>query len=317
MSYIKGEKSVIFVSARRGYIAEGICAEGFDVVYPYRDKTLFGRVIREIWFKCGLPELVWYTKIKKKVDIIVVQDPLITKEYLEWLKKTHPNSKINFMYGNMVGKAKHLLPYEVPNSISIWTYDSYDAKKYGLNLYKGGYSRLFIGTKKETQYDVFYIGADKEGRGEYILDLQRKMEELGVKTKYIITPNGRFAKKKVYHSKPIPYSKVIEYINKSRAVLNIAMPNQTGATIRDFESIFNSIKLITTNRSIKNYDFYREENVFILGERNLSELVCFLNSPFQPIEGEILKKYTITALVEEIVATNKISIEIDYKENRE
>lgn len=309
-------KNVIFVSARRGYITEGIRAEGFDVVYPYRDKTLIEKIIREIWFKCGLPERLWYTKIKKGIDNIIVQDPLITKGYLEWLKETHQNSKIHFMYGNLVGQAKHVLPNEIPARISVWTYDSHDSKKFGLNLYQGGYSSFYIGVKKVTKYDVFYVGADKGGRGEFLLDLQRQMEKLGLKTKYIITPASRFAKKKSYYSKPIPYSKVVEYVNESRAVLNIVMPNQTGATIRDFESIFNEVKLITNNLNIKSYAFYKEENVFILGERNLSELSNFLSSPFIPVEKEILEKYTIPVLVEEIVKMNKTFFKIKCKENK-
>ncbi len=311
------EQRVVFISARKGYATKGLRAEGFDVVYPYRDKTLFGRVIREIWFRSGLPERVWYTKIKRGIDNIIVQDPLITKKYLEWLKKTQPKSKIHFLYGNMVGNAKHVTPNCIPEGITKWTFDMNDSKKYGIMLHSsGGYSTSYIGSKKAILYDVFYVGTDK-GRGGYVCELEKQINMLGLKTKFIITANGKLSKKKGYYSKPIPYSEVIEYDNASKSILNIVMPNQIGATMRDFESIFNSVKLITTNQSIKDYDFYKEENVFILGERNLSELPDFLNSPFQPIEEKILKKYTIPALVEEIVTTGKTSLKIYLKDSRE
>lgn len=300
--------NVIFITARRGYITEGLRMEGFNVIHPYKDKTLFGRIIREICFRSGIPERVWYTKIKKSIENIIVQDPLITKKYLEWLKKTQPKSKIHFMYGNLVGNAKHIMPNCIPKGITKWTYDMNDSKKYDIMLHSsGGYSTSYIGSKKTIYYDVFYVGADK-GRGEYLCELEKKMNMLGLKTKFIITADGKLSRKKRYYSKPIPYSKVIEYNNSSKSILNIVMPNQIGATIRDFESIFNSIKLITTNPRIKDYDFYREENVFILGERNLSELTDFLNYPFQPIDEKILKKYTIPTLVEEIVGAGKLSI---------
>lgn len=310
------EKDVIFISARRGYITEGICAEGFDVVYPYKDKSILGRVIREIWFKCGLPKRVWYTKIKKKVDNIIVQDPLITAEYLAWLKETNQKAKIHFLYGNLVGNAKHITPSCIPEGITKWTFDKNDSEKYGIKLHSsGGYSTFYIGCKKAILYDVFFVGADK-GRGEYLCQLEKQMNTLGLRTKFLITADGKLSKKKCYYSKPISYSKVIEYDNASKSILNVVMPNQIGVTMRDFESIFNSIKLITTNKSIKSYDFYKEENIFILGERNLSELVDFLKIPFQSIEKNILQKYTIPALVEEIVTINKNSKLLNYKNNR-
>ncbi|MDD4157629.1 MAG: hypothetical protein PHY08_13770 [Candidatus Cloacimonetes bacterium] len=297
------QHSVFFISARKGYAKEGLLAEGYDVINPYRDKTLIGRIIREIWFQCGFSEKIWYTRIKKSFKYIIVQDPLVTKTYLKWLVNSQPTSIIHFIYGNQIGRAKHVKPKDIPKEINTWTFDQNDSKKYGINLHSsGGYSKSYIGKKNHILFDVFYVGADK-GRGEFICDLERKMRQLGLKTKFIITADKKIARKKRYYSRPIPYSKVIEYNNSSKAILNIVLPNQIGATMRDFESIFNSIKLITNNNNIKNYDFYRAENVFILGERNLSELIDFLKTPFKPIEQVNLEKYTISALVDEIISS--------------
>ena len=290
---------VVFITARTNYVVDGLKNDGYTVIRPYKDKSIVGRILREVWFRLHLPEQVWYSKSEDR-DNYIIQDPLITKRYLKWLRKMHPNSKIYFMYGNMVGNAKHILPNEIPISISVWTYDLHDAKKYGLNLYEGGYSRSFIGKKRATKYDVFYVGADK-GRGEYLLDLRRQMEKIGIKTKFIITADGRFAKKKKYYSKTISYSKVVEYVNESKAVLNIVMPNQTGATMRDFESVFNEVKLITNNQSIKDFAFYKEENVFILGKRPLSELPVFLDTPFTPIEDKVKDGLTMNKVVESLL----------------
>ena len=137
------------------------------------------------------------------------------------------------------------------------------------------------------------------------------MEELGLKTKFIITADGRLAKKKNYYSKPISYSKVVELVNESRAVLNIVMPNQTGATLRDYESVFNAIKLITNNQSVKDYAFYKEENVFILGKQPLSNLRAFLDTPFSPIEDEIKDELTMDKVVESLLNSTCIKRIVD------
>lgn len=286
--------STLCVTAENAYITDIIKLHGHEVMHPYTYRTFAGRLFLEVWFRLHLPQWVLFNKAIKgvKADKIIVKDPLITRPFLDWLIKHHPHTEIIFEYGNMVGKARHLYPKDIPESIAIWTYDAYDSETYGLHLSaKGSYSRVFVKPKKAVKYDVFYVGADK-GRGEYLLDLQSKMEAMGLKTKFIITPNGRLSRRKKYYQKPIPYSQVTEHLAETKAVLNIGMPNQKGATMRDFESIFNGIKLITNTENIKTFDFYRPENVFILGERDLSELPAFLASPVVPIEDELLDSYT-------------------------
>lgn len=284
----------LYVTAENAYITDILKLHGHEVMHPYTYRTFAGRLFLEAWFRLHLPQWVLFNKAIKRAtaDRIVVKDPLITRPFLDWLIKHQPNAEIIFEYGNMVGKARHLLPKDIPESIAIWTYDAYDSETYGLHLsVKGSYSRVFVKPKKPVKYDVFYVGADK-GRGEYLLDLQSKMEAMGLKTKFIITANGRLSRRKKYYQKPISYSQVTEHLAETKAVLNIGMPNQKGATMRDFESIFNGIKLITNTENIKTFDFYRPENVFILGERDLSELPAFLASPVVPIEDELLDSYT-------------------------
>lgn len=296
-------QNVIFVSARRGYATKGIEAEGFRVYYPYKDRTLVGRILREIWFRLYLPEQVWYRKelLKEIPDGIIVQDPLITKKYLLWLQNRFSKTKICFCYANMVGNAKHLLPSEIPKGIEVWTYDRYDSEKYSLHLTKSsGYMTKYIGEKTEKIYDVFFVGKDK-GRAEFLLDLQKQLEQMGLKTKFLITADGRFSKKKKIYSKPIAYTEVVRFDNMSKAILNVVMPNQIGATNRDMESIFNEVKLITNNVHIKEYDFYRNENIFILGEQPLTELPDFLENPYVPIAPEILECHTFDSWIKEVV----------------
>lgn len=282
----------LIITAKRGYTTQGLRKVGYTVLYPYRDKTFLGRCLREVWFRLGLPESVWYNKAVTKLEPkhITVQDPQITRAYLLWLQKKFPDITLHFQYDNLVGRARHLRPDQIPEGIDASTYDAADSEKYGLRLRgSGGYFPDYIGKKRPTKYDVFFVGKDK-GRGEYLMDLQKQMQELGLKTKFIITADGRFSKRKPYYSRSIPYEKVIEYDNESRAILNVTMPGQVGATMRDYESVYNQVKLITTNPHIRDFDIYKEENVFILGERDLSELPAFLEAPFVPLDEEILKR---------------------------
>lgn len=288
-------KSLIYITARKGYATDGLIASGYTVLYPYKEKTLLGRVLRELWFKFHLSEKVWYSKncLKMQPEKIILHDPLITRKYIEWLREKFPMTSISFDYQNLVGKAKHIAPSQIPEGIRITTYDKGDSDRYNIELRTNGeYAPCYIGEKKPIKYDVFFVGADK-GRGEYLLDLQKKMNALGLSTKFIITADGRLSRRKAYYSKRISYSKVIKYDNESRAILNISMPGQMGLTLRDFEAAFNKVKLITDNVNIRSFDLYKEENVFILGERELKELPDFLRSPYVDIDSEILNKYLL------------------------
>ncbi len=286
-------KRRIIITARRGYVTDGFKASGFKTFYPYKEKTIIGRIIREIWFRVGLPEHHWYSKLflNENPEIISIQDPLITRDFIKWLQGRFQKATIEFDYVNLVGMATHLKPSEIPIGVNISTYDKIDSEKYKIELRKGGeYFSSYIGKKKPIKYDVFFVGKDKR-RGKYLLSLKKQIEELGLKTKFIITANGRFAIRKWYYSKEISYKKVIEYVNESKAILNLTMPGQVGATLRDYESIYNQVKLITNNSNIKTFDFYKEQNVFILGERDIKELPEFLQIPFVQIESSVLKKH--------------------------
>lgn len=276
---------------------------GCCMLAAFKDRSLVGRIIREVIYRVPfIPEKLCYSKEVLNYDKseIIVYDATITKKYLLWLMEKFPNSNIHFFYCNKIGYANHLKPDEIPKGISIWTYDEYDANKFGIN-----YSPSSTLLKKQPHYenpsyDVFFIGKDK-GRGEYLLDLQNKLNKMGIRTKFIITADGRLSRRKKYYSKYITYEQVLEYDKSSKAIVNIIMPTQVALTVRDFEAISLDIKLITNNIEIIKYDFYHPENIFILGRDNLNDLPKFLDTPVIPISEEILNRYNSITRYEELV----------------
>jgi len=301
------KNNTIFIMASTGFLYEGSLGEGFKVYHPYIGKSFFARILREIFYRCSfLPKRIWYNKkiLKEQPRYIVVWDPLITVDFLMWLLEVFPSAQINFRYGNMVGKANHLIPNKIPKGIRIWTYDNYDSKKYGIYLSRSHmYFKTFIKSKQNLEYDVFFIGKDK-GRGEYLLDLEKDMKSLGLVTKFIITADGKLSKKKYYYQREIPYSRVVEYCTKSRAILNVVMEDQQGVTLRDLEAIFFNTKLITTNKYIVNSEFYNPRNVFIIGEQDIKKLPEFLSTDQIPIDISLLKKYSIAGMLDEITRSD-------------
>lgn len=302
------KSEILFITAETGYVKTGLEKGGYRVLHPYNYKTVIGRVLLEILIRTKLPQAILFNReiAKDSCRYIIVQDSIITKQFLEWLKVKCPKANINYQYTNMVGKAHHLLPCEIPADIVVWTYDEHDSNKYEINLNRcGGYYTSFIGKKREKKYDVMFVGKDK-GRSEYIFDLKNRIEELGLKTKFLIMPSTRISKQEKYYSKPIAYEEVIKLVTESKAILNVTLPEQRGATMRDYESVYNEVKLITTNKNIKNFPFYNSNNIFIIGEDDYSSLPTFINTPFESLDEGVKKFYSLDAYVEEILCSKDI-----------
>lgn len=298
------EKKILLIMAQTGFLYDGCLYEGYNVLHPYRSVNLFFRMLREFVFRfVPFLSFVFYNNevLKGSYDYIFVWDPLITKRFIDSLHHSHPNAKIHFIYWNMVGKCSHLHPDQIPNYVTKWTYDGYDSKKYNLKYYTTyPYYKKYIRPHKSNDYDILFVGRDK-GRGEYLLKLEKQMNDLGLKTKFIITKSSRLSKRQSYYQKELSYDEICDLVAKSRSVLNVIMENQQGITLRDLEYVFQGVKLITTNKAICDTPIYNPNNVFILGTDSFEELPQFLRKPMIDLPENVIKRHTLSAFVSEII----------------
>lgn len=303
---MKSNKSdTLLLKTGGGYYLEGARYEGYRMLDPYQGRGVILRILREICFRIPfLPKKCWYNYAisEKQYSYIIVFDTLITSDFLNWLKKIQPHAHIHFAYMNMVGNARHILPTKIPQGISVWTYDEADRKKYNLHFFRNNpYFKCYVKPLTEPKYDVMFVGADK-GRANYLLSLEKKLNLMGLRTCFIITKDGRFSKNKPFYKNPISYDELTTIVSESRSVLNVVMPNQTGVSMRDIESIMFGVKLITTNKSIKEKDFYHPNNIFELDGLNVDGILDFLKKPVIPVDEKIKWRYSIEGFVTELTA---------------
>lgn len=295
--------TVIVMSATAGYSYTGFVSEGYRVFVAYKKVSTVLRVLRELCFRVPfMPKKIWYDQEILRINpkYIIIRDAIITRNYLEWLKEHFPKVQMNFLYENMIGKARHLIPEKIPDGIRIWTYDSYDSEKYNIRLKRTScYFPYYVKEKKRVKYDILFVGRDK-GRGKMLLDLKEYLEEKGLKTKFVITSNGKFAKKKKYYQSEVPYEQIATWVSESRSVLNVVMENQHGITVRDMECLFNKVKLITTNKNIKQAEFYNDNNIYILDDNNWDGLLGFIKSEYDDTKETDLNKCSAEMMIEEI-----------------
>jgi len=100
--------------------------------------------------------------------------------------------------------------------------------------------------------------------------------------------------------KPISKSKIIELTRKSKAILDIQHPEQTGLTMRTLEVFGSKRKLITTNESIKTYDLYSPDNILVVDRKNPCIQSSFWETNYSPLPLELYGKYSINGWLQDI-----------------
>lgn len=281
---------------------------GYKTLIPYKDYFFTLRVIREIWFRLGLPKKeIWYNPQIKKCDakIYFIKDPLMTVDFLEWLRKEKRDARIIMDFDNRAGTTidPNLI---IDPTIEKWSYDPDDCEKYKMRLKPKGYLDYYRIKRAEYPiYDIVFVGRDK-GRLEYLLKLEKCFKKCGLKTYFRISPNRfymRYSRK--YYKPIIPYSQYLELIAKSKAILNIMPDNQKGLTMRDFEAVFNGIKCITNNKAIKEFELYDPSRYFVLGVDDINTINDFLSTDFKRVNEEELDEYRLDKAISKIIVNEK------------
>ncbi len=104
-----------------------------------------------------------------------------------------------------------------------------------------------------------------------------------------------------FHFTPLSGKEMEDIFKASRCVLDSAQSGQTGLTIRVLEALGAGKKLITTNEDVKNYDFYRPENIYIYdGDIDMSS--PFFTEPYREIDDVIYEKYSLRSWLEELLS---------------
>lgn len=249
--------------------------------------------------------------------IFVVNGKIFTESMINRMRTKFDRSKFVFYTWDSVKN--------YPNSIEIaklfdkaYTFDLEDSKKYKeLSFLPLFYSDGFKKIKRlpaNYEYDILSVCTAHPNRYKVIKETFPLLERKGVrifsflyinKLQYLYNKlkakEFKKAKKQEFSFEILPEDKYISKLEKSKAVFDVEHSNQTGLTIRTIETLGAKRKLITTNTTIKEYDFYNENNIFILTSNNSNEICLFLDKPFEEIDDSIYRKYSVESWVNNVI----------------
>ncbi len=227
-------------------------------------------------------------------DKIIVFDTHVTPPYLYWLCEHYPEKRIILWYWNPADKNRIFDLF--PRRVEIWSYSPSDCERYGFRHNSQFYFDCIAGNQIEniarnrTQPTVCFIGREK-GRKKSVLKIKESLEQSGIVTDFHFMVDG--VPKNRFEEPLMPYGSVVSLINHCDAILDFTLQENAGLSLRPMEALFLGKKLITNQKSIQQYDFYRKENIYILGEetREIKEFLCV---PAVRVDPEIRDYYLMS-----------------------
>jgi len=147
----------------------------------------------------------------------------------------------------------------------------------------------------DNRNDIFYVGVGVPDRLKKIEILKNYCFENNICLKAILTIADYFEEKSekgvsLVH-KGLTYEENLAEVRTSKALLDFKLDYHKGLSFRFFEAVNFRKKAITNNVSVKEYDFYHPDNIFITDYENMDGLKDFLEKPYHEIDSEIREKY--------------------------
>lgn len=213
----------------------------------------------------------------------------------------------------LLAEDENYLDRAMPVFDVIYSFDPEDCRKYGLSFVSQflPFTRNDIAVQAAervnapTEHSCFYVGGYDQYRAGLINDLAPVLRENHCQPDfYLVGGDEEDPKYSAFCiNEKISYQQNIEKLKRSSVVLEINKPGQSGLTLRALEAMAFNKKLITNNASIKDYDFYHPDKIFIWGEDDRTSMARFLLSEHQKTDLALLESYCADGMLKTLTGT--------------
>lgn len=264
----------------------------FDRISNFFNKLIFKKSIKKIEME---KHVLSHFKNQELYDIILVIRPdCFTKQTHLEIKK-HTNNYISYLYDSCT---RFPIDYLLDGVFDqIYSFDLDDCQKFGFTFIT---NYIYIDKKaikeNETNQNVFIIISVDE-RLPFLNNLANHLSQQNIDFKFLvigkrkpkdINPNIIYSKKHIF------LEDLQNDLENSKVFLDLIRHGHNGLSFRIFEALAMQKKIITTNDSIKEYDFYNPNNILVLNENeDININPDFFTTPYEPLSDEMYHKYTI------------------------
>ena len=226
--------------------------------------------------------------------VFCINGAFLCDEFYQVIKERNPQAR--FIYyawddvKNLI-KQSHIKFFD-----EKFAYNISECKRYNFSYCPMFVQNETIGHDSEDLYDILFIGSAHSDRQKIADELYSKYGKKYRLFIYLYDPvhtNGQFC-----YDLPLTYEKYIEYMRKSKALIDIPQSTQKGPTTRSFDALLTKTKVITVNPYIKDYPIY-SDNILIVDRNNIVIDDSFIKKPYietsyQPLTVQKwLKKFNL------------------------
>jgi len=243
---------------------------------------------------------LWYGSWKAQLenyDAIIIFGSYWTRSLVKYIRSKNTRCRVIVYYINPIDDIRcrsspvplRSLPCE------LYSFDKGDCAALGMKYNPWCLPTIYPLKSVPKRYDAFFIGSDK-GRIDSLIELKSSLESRGYKSSFIIVkdPKKTYTPAQLPYltNDRLPYEAVVDKIQQSQCLVEILQAGQSGMTERTMEALVYRKKLLTNNPDVVTYDFYRKQNIFVLGKEPLDRIDAFMTSAPVCLEESILTRYT-------------------------
>jgi hypothetical protein len=247
--------------------------------------------------------------------VFIIRGEGLTPKIMQRFKSAYPKAfYILYLWDSMMeNNTKTVFPF----FDKILSFDTEDAKNHSELIHRPLFflpQYRAIAQKKPGSIDVLFIGTVHSDRYSFIINLEQFFKSNRLTTffyfyfpsrllfwrKKLTDPAFRKCKVGDFRYQMLTAEEASGYMEKAKVSLDVEGPRQTGLTMRTIEALGAKRKLITTNKTIRDYDFYDEKNILIVDRNNPEIDPEFVKTPFSEIDPVIYERYSIEGWIDEI-----------------
>lgn len=238
------------------------------------------------------------------------------------LKAALPNAR--FLYYTWDSLKNFKNSYEkLPYFDKVYSFDRFDSVdneniKHLPLFYSRAYEALGKTDRacRETEIDLLFLGSIHSDRYPVVQKIwgaaKRVAPDIHLYAHFFYQSKWVFTIRKIFDPqfRSIPWHDVkwnslhfantLKLIERSKILVDVHHPGQTGLTMRTIECLGAKKKLITTNKDVKIYDFYNPDNILVIDR--LAPVIpdSFIRTTFIAVSENIYKKYSLRGWLAEI-----------------
>jgi len=250
--------------------------------------------------------------------VLIMSGDMLTEHTLKLFRSSFPKTifclYLDDSVRNNKGVAKKFKYFDRVLSFDRKDTFKYESMKFRPLFYTDSYKKE-VQTHQEYEYDITFCGTIHSDRFAMIREVKKICQENQLIFNHFSYLQGKFiyyfykitkrefisAKKSDFSFEKMSSQEIATMVEKSRTMLDVQHPAQSGLTIRTIEMLGMNKKLVTTNAEIKEYDFYNPNNILVIDRKNVKISADFLLREYEPIAFDIYNKYSIAEWIKDVL----------------